>query len=371
MRSRGLKVLVTVTFNQNQLRAHIEPILALDEVESVVLITDSPPPAFPKLRAVVPPRLLVRLFGRAGAKLVLCVAVGLRERPDWIIGFSLVPHGVTAWLSARTCGARVLYHMIGGPVEWQGGGVRSGNAVMSRIGRSSRTLERMFLAVVKRMDVVAVMGEMAKLEMIEAGVSVDRVVVIPASVDSDRFRPTDGSREHDVITVSSLIPRKRVGDIIEATARLATDIPIRTAIVGHGPMLDELRHESELRDVADQVKFLGHRHEVDDVYQRSAVFALVSDREGLSVALTEAMMCGLPAVVTDVGEVRTLVRDGETGFIIDVGDVDALTDRIRLLLCNSDLRQRMGKLARQRAHELAAVPVVTATYRHVLTRPAR
>ena len=52
-------------------------------------------------------------------KLVTCIQVARRERPDWVLGFNLVPHGINAYLSARGSGARSLYAMIGGPVEWR------------------------------------------------------------------------------------------------------------------------------------------------------------------------------------------------------------------------------------------------------------
>ena len=57
-----LRLLATVTFNPNQLRAHLEPILDLDEVEEVVLVSDTTPPPMPKLRAVVPPASAARRY---------------------------------------------------------------------------------------------------------------------------------------------------------------------------------------------------------------------------------------------------------------------------------------------------------------------
>jgi Glycosyltransferase Family 4 len=189
--ARALRLLVTVTFNPNQLRAHLEPIVDLDEVAQVTLIADAPGPRMPKLRTVVPPRWLVRLTGRAGAKLLTGVVISLRERPQWVLGYKLVPHGLNALAIARLTRRRSLIHLVGGPAEWDGGGYRSDNAVLDRLPRPVPALERLLVALIGRADVVAVMGSRARSELIQRGVDPSRVVVVPASVDRHRFRPGD------------------------------------------------------------------------------------------------------------------------------------------------------------------------------------
>src|SRR5919112_1036656 len=100
-RDGRLRLLLTVTLNPNQLRAHLEPITDLDEVESVTLVADVAAPPLAKLTTVVPPAWLVRLSGRAVAKLLTGVAVAVRRRPHWVLGYNLVPHGINALLIGR------------------------------------------------------------------------------------------------------------------------------------------------------------------------------------------------------------------------------------------------------------------------------
>ena len=77
------------------------------------------------------------------------------------------------------------------------------------------------------------------------------------------------------------------------------------------------------------------------------ILVLPSYSEGLPNVVMEALSCSTPAIVTDVGGCSEVVKDSETGFVVPVGDVEALRDRIKYLLENEGLRERMGKSGRE------------------------
>ena len=363
----GVRLLVTVTLNPNQLRAHLDPIVALPEVSQVTLIADVPAPAIPKLTTLVPPPWLMRLLGRAGAKLVLCLVVARREQPDWVIGYNLLPHGVTALFVGRLVRARTLFHMIGGPREWEGGGWRSDNRAVGRLRRPLPALERLLLLAIRRFTVVAVMGQQGRDALVRRGVRRERIVPVPASIDDRRFRPRPPSAsEYQLITVSQLIPRKRLEDFIEAVARLRANRPeLRAAIVGRGPEEEDLRARAARLGVDDAVDFLGFREDVETLYGRSELFVLPSRSEGLSIAMAEAMASGLPAIVTNVGEARDLVHDGRNGFLFEVGDVGTLVERACRVLDNPTLRHSLSAAAARDARSLAGLDRVTEINRGI------
>ncbi|MCK4347029.1 MAG: glycosyltransferase, partial [Thermoplasmatales archaeon] len=105
-------------------------------------------------------------------------------------------------------------------------------------------------------------------------------------------------------------------------------------------------------DVKTELKnciFIGkRRHEEIPLWMSAAdVLILPSYSEGLPNVVMEALSCSTPAIVTDVGGCSEVVKDGETGFIVPVGDVEALRERMKYLLENEDLREKMGKLGRE------------------------
>jgi glycosyltransferase involved in cell wall biosynthesis len=365
-----MRLLATVTFNASQLRSHLLPIIANPEVEEIVLVADEPPPPdLPKLTAVIPSRAEQRLLGRAGSKLARCIRIAARMRPDWILSYNVMPHGVNAHVAARVHRTPTMYHMIGGPDEWRGGGWQSDNAVLGRLPRPVRPLERGLLSVIRGATVVCTMGNSARADLIQAGVDPGKVVVVPPSVDLERFAPASpGSpREYDLLTVGDLIPRKRPWDFISVVAELRRARPgARAAVVGTGPLLGDLKAQAGRLGVADAVDFLGFRDDPAGLYRSARVFVLCSRHEGLSVAMIEAMASGLPCVATEVGDLSDLVRDGRNGFLVPVGDVRSLAKRAEVLLADESRRTAAAAAAREDAASYAGVPRLTEVYGRLL-----
>jgi glycosyltransferase involved in cell wall biosynthesis len=109
------------------------------------------------------------------------------------------------------------------------------------------------------------------------------------------------------------------------------------------------------------------------LYERAAVVACPSHREGFGVACAEAMAHGRPVVASAVGGLRDLVVDGETGLFVPPGDVPALRAALERLLADSELRRRLGTAARARAREHfsweRAVSLTAPAYWDALSAP--
>jgi L-malate glycosyltransferase len=371
-RNSEMKLLATTTLNPNQLRAYLQPILEVPEIEEVVLVADAAPPPLPKVRVVVPSSREIRLLGRAGSKLHRCVRLARALKPTWIVSYNIMPHGVNAYIAARASGTRTVYHMIGGEIEWRGGGWQGENAILGRLSRPVPMLERSLLNVIKHIDVVCTMGTGVRERLLAEGLDADRVVVTPPSVDADRFCPNGSvARRYDIVTAGRLVPIKRLSDFIEVVRRLHETRPnIRAAIAGTGPLEVELRKQATAADLTHAIDFLGARTDIENVYRSARIFLLTSQSEGLSVAMTEAMASGLPAVVTDVGDLRDLVEDGVNGHLLPVGDVEGLTDRVAGLLDDDQRLGRASQAARRSVLDHSSVERLSAIYRRIFVEGA-
>ena len=138
-----------------------------------------------------------------------------------------------------------------------------------------------------------------------------------------------------VLYAGRLSPEKGVTELVEA----ANGFPL--VVAGDGPLRDQ---------VPGALGFLP-RHELEPLYERAAVVACPSYREGYGVTCAEAMAHGKPVVASAVGGLRDLVADGETGLLVPPGDVGALRAAIGRLLGDRELRARLGRNARIRALE--------------------
>jgi glycosyltransferase involved in cell wall biosynthesis len=131
---------------------------------------------------------------------------------------------------------------------------------------------------------------------------------------------------------------------------------------------------SSLGALGNRATILTNRDDMADLYAAMDIAVLPSHREGFPRTLMEGAATGLPQICTNIRGCRQTVEDGKTGFLIEVGDVPALADRIRRLAADRDLRQRMGQAAREKAvkefDQIAVFKKVEQTYRMLLQKKA-
>jgi glycosyltransferase involved in cell wall biosynthesis len=118
-------------------------------------------------------------------------------------------------------------------------------------------------------------------------------------------------------------------------------------LIGDGPLLPQAKALSQELGLADRVRFLGQRTDVDAQLAETQVVLLISNWEGFPRSILEAMRAGLPVVASTVGGIAESVRDGENGFTVPQGDAETLRQRLKQLLDDPQLRARMGRTARQ------------------------
>lgn len=107
------------------------------------------------------------------------------------------------------------------------------------------------------------------------------------------------------------------------------------------------KNEEYLKDLAKKlnVKLIltGYRNDLKEIYKSLDVYIFPSKREGLSVALIEAMASGLPVICSDIRGNKDLIQDGKGGFLFDVEDITKMAEEIEILVKNNKLREEMGK----------------------------
>ena len=181
------------------------------------------------------------------------------------------------------------------------------------------------------------------------------VRVIPSAVELPE-RVGEPADPPEVLFVGRLSPEKGILDLVQA----ADGIPLTVA--GDGPLRDR---------VPGALGFVQHTA-LPPLYERAAVVAVPSHREGFGVACAEAMAHARPVVASAVGGLLDLVVDGETGMLVPPRDIPALREALERLLADPDLRRRLGEAGRARVRERFAWPAVTdatiAAYEDALAR---
>jgi glycosyltransferase involved in cell wall biosynthesis len=235
--------------------------------------------------------------------------------------------------------------------------------------RKIRVFEAMDRRGLKRMDAVVVVARRLRAVVLAAGVAPERVHVVENGVRADRVREAAaagrevlrhawGFTAGDVVLLGlgRLSPEKGYDVLLEAVAALSRDLAVRLVLVGDGAARGDLERRARGSDLAGRVRFLGWRDDPWACLGAADMLVQPSRREGLPVALLEAMAVGLPVVATRVGAVGEVLDDGHVGRLVEPGDAGALAHAIGDLVADATDRRALGERARERvdAHYDAA-----------------
>jgi len=144
-----------------------------------------------------------------------------------------------------------------------------------------------------------------------------------------------------VLSVGELNKNKNHEVVIRAIAKIDNS-DVHYVVCGQGQLDGYLKGLSKELDVENQVHLLGFRKDIHEICKISDLFAFPSYREGLSVALMEAMANGLPVVCSNIRGNSDLIEDGKGGYLVEPGDVEGFTKYIKGLIEDSRLRSEFG-----------------------------
>jgi glycosyltransferase involved in cell wall biosynthesis len=161
-----------------------------------------------------------------------------------------------------------------------------------------------------------------------------------------------GRDEFLLVCVARLSEQKRIDILLRALAKQMRDgVPCKCVIVGDGPLRDGLSQQALELGLTGRVFFEGFQQETQSYLQASNAFILSSDREGLPIAMLEAMSFGLPCIVTNVGGNAEAITDRVHGMVVPAGSPDDLATAISYLIAHPRELAEMSKAARARAQQ--------------------
>ena len=193
----------------------------------------------------------------------------------------------------------------------------------------------------------------------------EKIAVVPYGFDLDsrvRSDPETRSRKRSELGVGEgtfvigwagrLTAIKQPLDLIRVAAQVDGS---RLVLAGDGELRAATEALADELHIRDRVRLLGYVDDMGDVYAAFDALLLTSLNEGTPVVAIEAQAAGVPVVATDAGGTRTVVADGETGFLAPIGDIDALAERLRAIRHDAGLRERLAARGRTRMREVFSV----------------
>jgi glycosyltransferase involved in cell wall biosynthesis len=191
-----------------------------------------------------------------------------------------------------------------------------------------------------------------KLRLVYDGIDVNKFK--PFNVD--KFREKMNIKKKDKIIVSSgrILKQKGYHSIIEVLPDILKHMKVKLIIVGDGEYLENLKKLTKKKKVSDKVIFTGRVSEEDLIkyYNLADVFVFPTFRvEAFGIVIAEAMACGKPAIATKIGGIPSVIDDSKNGFLVKMGDLKELRDKLLIVLKDDKLAKKFGEAARKKVVE--------------------
>lgn len=181
------------------------------------------------------------------------------------------------------------------------------------------------------------------------GIGIDTEGLNNYTIDRRAIRAEMGIADDDIVIISvgELSKRKNHEVIIKALAALwACDF--KYILCGTGALEERLKSLVAKYGLDNKVVFAGFRNDIPKLLSIADIFALPSYMEGLSVALMEAMACGLPVVCSRIRGNTDILKNNRGGFLADPNDVNGFKNALERLIADKDLRERFGEFNKDR-----------------------
>jgi N-acetyl-alpha-D-glucosaminyl L-malate synthase BshA len=230
---------------------------------------------------------------------------------------------------------------------------------------------------IEQSDAVTAVSEYLRKRTIQEFQIERRVDVVPNFVDCNVYGPAvDRSLRKKyasddqgiLIHISNFRPVKRVEDVIGIFARVRKRASARLLMVGDGPDRPKAEWLAHTHGISDDVTFVGKQNDMSELLAISDILLLPSELESFGLVALEAMACETTVVATRVGGIPEVVQDGVDGFLYDVGEIDSMADGCLSILKNPEVRQGLGRAAREHANREFCASKIVLRYEELYRR---
>jgi L-malate glycosyltransferase len=233
---------------------------------------------------------------------------------------------------------------------------------------------------INKSDGVTAVSDFLREETLSKFKIENEIKVIYNFVDFDRFRKINKDHfkkaiapngERILTHTSNFRKVKRVEDVIRVFEKVHKTIPSKLMLIGDGPERRQMEDLCRQIGLCDEIRFLGKQDAVEELLAISDLFFIPSQSESFGLAALEAMACEVPVISSNAGGLPEVNIHGQTGFLSDVGDVDAMAKYAITILSDDNVLQTFRKNALEQAERFDIrhiLPQYEAYYEEVMER---
>ncbi len=231
---------------------------------------------------------------------------------------------------------------------------------------------------INKSDVVTSVSQSLKADTLRLFDVKKEINVVPNFIDTAKYTNSFSTGQRGVLAaegerivthVSNFRRVKRIDDVIKIFFKIQKEIKARLVMVGQGPEREMAEEFVTDLGIEDKVLFLGESHEIDKILSFSDLFLLPSESESFGLAALEAMVNRVPVISTNTGGLPEVNKQGFSGFLSDVGDVDEMAANALKILRKEEELQEFKENAKNQAYNFdihTVVPLYEDLYRKAL-----
>jgi L-malate glycosyltransferase len=185
--------------------------------------------------------------------------------------------------------------------------------------------------------------------------------------NNSELKETYGIQDDEkvIVHISNFRPVKRIQDVIKAFSMIRKEMPSKLLLIGNGPELTVACEQVRELNIEDDVLFLGKQENVGELFSISDLKLLLSEKESFGLVLLEAMACGVPVIGTRIGGIPEVIVDGETGYMVEVGDTAAVADKAISLLKDDERHIRFRENSVKHVRENFLSEKIVSVYEEI------
>jgi glycosyltransferase involved in cell wall biosynthesis len=280
--------------------------------------------------------------------------IGLMKKNDIVYCQGPVSSGFPCALASLVTGKEFFLKIVGDP-SWEM--ARNRKIASNYIDEFQKRKNFPFITRVMRMvqkfvcrrsKIIIVPSLYLKSIVKQWGIKDDKIKVIYNATNLPVIDKKELSDRQIILSVGRLVNWKGFDQLIDLMAQLIKESPkLLLLIVGDGPLKNDLQNRINDLDLNNNIKLIGKvsKNKVFQYMRASDIFVLNTSYEGLPHIVLESMAARLPVIITRVGGNVEVIKDGENGFLYNLGDTDDLRKKIELLLSDKNLAKRLSNTA--------------------------
>jgi len=307
-----MNILYVARLTDSKLKEKLVPLLQSPQVTHVYVLRDAKGVDFNDKVSYLFPKKKIRGVFRHIFKIFKGIYYCRKYNIDIVIGVLNTPHGYIGKTISFFAHLPYIHITIAGHREfWIDGKLE----------------ETVNCWLFKQAAFVMVTGSQTRKYLLKKNFDSSRVVMLPNIPDEIFLNmasvPMSQNRQYDIVFMSRIDKNKNLCLLLKALSILKTEQKIQTLIVGDGEELQEMRLLANSLGINDSVCFSGYVSGIKekiDIYESARIFVSCSKGEGFPVSLLEAMSCGCVPVISNVGDVADVIKQGVNGYLFDETD---------------------------------------------------